>query len=169
MIILRWLISAALLFVVLDITTAADAAEQTAAVKGAAARSIERGRYVVKISGCNDCHTAGYAMSGGSVPEKTWLTGDHLGWRGPWGTTYARNLRRFMSAITEDEWVKLAHTAQFRPPMPWFALRDMSEADLRSVYRFVRQLGPVGEQVPDYVPPDREPAGPASRPKANEE
>ena len=25
---------------------------------------IERGRYLMKTSGCNDCHTAGYAPSG---------------------------------------------------------------------------------------------------------
>ena len=29
------------------------------------ARQIEHGRYLVKISGCNDCHTAGYAAAGG--------------------------------------------------------------------------------------------------------
>jgi hypothetical protein len=30
---------------------------------------IERRRYLVKISGCNDCHTAGYAMTGRDIPE----------------------------------------------------------------------------------------------------
>jgi uncharacterized membrane protein len=25
---------------------------------------VERGRYLVKITGCNDCHTAGYAPTG---------------------------------------------------------------------------------------------------------
>lgn len=48
----------------------------------------ERGRYLLKKSGCNDCHTPGYAQSGGAVPEKDWLTGDSLGWRGPRGTTH---------------------------------------------------------------------------------
>lgn len=46
--------------------------------------AVERGRYLVKIAGCNDCHTAGYAISAGKVDEKQWLTGDALGWRGPW-------------------------------------------------------------------------------------
>jgi hypothetical protein len=40
-----------------------------------------------------------------------------------------------------------------RPPMPWFALRDMTRDDLRAVYRYIRQLGPVGEPAPAYVPP----------------
>ncbi|MEJ2396973.1 MAG: cytochrome C, partial [Gammaproteobacteria bacterium] len=30
---------------------------------------LERGRYLVRIGGCNDCHTAGYAESGGKTPE----------------------------------------------------------------------------------------------------
>lgn len=30
---------------------------------------IERGRYVVTIGSCNDCHTPGYAQSGGQAPE----------------------------------------------------------------------------------------------------
>lgn len=123
-------------------------------------KSIDRGRYLAKISGCNDCHTTGYAQSGGKIPEKQWLTGDQLGWRGPWGTTYAINLRSFMQNVSENQWVKIAHTTQSRPPMPWFALRDMTTHDLRAVYRFVKFLGPGGEAAPVYLPPDQEPKGP---------
>lgn len=61
----------------------------------AAKGSIERGRYLAKIGGCNDCHTPGYGLSGGQVPEAQWLVGDQLGWNGPWGTTYPSNLRLF--------------------------------------------------------------------------
>lgn len=123
--------------------------------------SLDRGRYVVRIAGCNDCHTPGYGLSGGKVPESQWLVGDKLGWRGPWGTTYASNLRLAMQKLTEQEWVKLAKTAEYRPPMPWFALHAMSEQDLRAVYRFVRSLGPAGEAAPAYLPPGQAPAGPA--------
>ena len=35
--------------------------------------------------------------------------------------------------------------------MPWFALRDMSEADRRAVYHFIRSLGAKGKAVP-YLP-----------------
>jgi hypothetical protein len=31
--------------------------------------SIERGRYLVTITGCNDCHTEGYAEARGEIPE----------------------------------------------------------------------------------------------------
>src|SRR6476659_9646334 len=76
--------------------------------KPTAAASIERGRYIAKVAGCNDCHTPGSAMTGGQVPEKNWLVGDGLGWQGPWGTTYPANLRLVLSGMTEDEWVRTA-------------------------------------------------------------
>ena len=128
--------------------------------QGAPDNSIARGRYIAQISGCNDCHTAGYAPSGGKVPEKDWLMGDALGWKGDWGTTYPSNLRIVLSKMSEDQWVKTARTMQTRPPMPWFALRDMQEQDLRAFYRFVRQLGPVGNPAPSYVGPGQTPKGP---------
>src|SRR5687768_14298178 len=63
--------------------------------------AIERGRYLVKTAGCNDCHTPGYAQSAGQVPEAQWMTGDALGYQGPWGTTYPINVRLFMQSLTE--------------------------------------------------------------------
>jgi mono/diheme cytochrome c family protein len=143
---------------------AAIAAEETvsepAQSHASAAELNDRGRYLVKITGCNDCHTPGYAEAAGNVPEKDWLIGDKIGWRGPWGTTYSSNLRLYFQDLAEDQWVTVARTTQFRPPMPWFALRDMTEQDLRAIYRFIRSLGPAGEPAPDYVPPQKEPEGP---------
>lgn len=121
---------------------------------------IARGRYVVTIGGCNDCHTPGYAASDGKVDEKDWLVGDALGWRGPWGTTYAANLRTYMQSMSEADWVAKAKTLQTRPPMPAMNVRAMTTADLRAVHRFVRSLGPAGSPAPAYVPPNQEPKGP---------
>ena len=150
-------------FVALSLPVALAAAQPAAGqTKSTAAQSepIERGRYLVKVTGCNDCHTAGYAMSGGKVPESQWLTGDNLGWRGPWGTTYAVNLRLYMKGLSENGWVQTAKTLQTRPPMPWFALHDMTEQDLRALYRYIAALGPAGDPAPAYVPPNKEPQGP---------
>lgn len=131
-----------------------------ASAKSPQARLIERGRYLARTAGCNDCHTPGYAMSGGKVPEAQWLTGDALGWQGPWGTTYPTNLRIWFAGMTEARWLKTARTAQFRPPMPWFALRDMTDYDLRAIYHFVQHLGPAGGPAPAYVPPGQAAPGP---------
>lgn len=131
-----------------------------AAAPAADAKSIERGRYLARIAGCNDCHTPGYAQAGGKVDEKLWLTGDTLGWQGAWGTTYPSNLRLVLAKMSEQEWVRVAKSAQYRPPMPWFALHDMAEADLRAIYRYVRHLGPAGEPAPAYLPPGQAAKGP---------
>lgn len=130
------------------------------AKSGGSKKQVERGRYLIKIAGCNDCHTPGYTMSNGDVPEEQWLTGDILGWRGPWGTTYGTNLRLYVKDMTEDGWVEAAQTLKSRPTMPWFNMNAMTEKDLRAVYQFIKHLGPGGEPAPAYVPPGEEPKGP---------
>jgi mono/diheme cytochrome c family protein len=124
---------------------------------------IERGRYLARIAGCNDCHTPHYPESGGNVPESEWLTGSTVGWQGPWGTTYPANLRNALQNLSEDQWVALARNARFRPPMPWFILRDMSEQDLRAIHALIRHLGPAGAAAPAYVPPGGAVNGPVIR------
>lgn len=132
-------------------------AEAADKAKSGGLAPLERGRYLVKLGGCNDCHTPDYTMSAGKTPEAQWLTGDKLGWRGPWGTTYASNLRMYMQSVTETQWLEKAKTLQTRPPMPWFTVRQMSASDLRAIYAFIRYLGPAGEAAPAYLPADKEP------------
>ena len=121
---------------------------------------IRRGRYLVQIGGCNDCHTPGYMASTGNVAEDKWLIGDSLGFNGPWGTTYPSNLRRFFRMLSEDDWVQFARQSETRPPMPWFNLRAMTEPDLRAIHRYVLSLPPDDNSVPDFVPPGVAPRTP---------
>jgi mono/diheme cytochrome c family protein len=117
-----------------------------------AASPVERGRYLVTVSGCNDCHTDGYLQQGGNVPEREWLKGTTVGYQGPWGTTYASNLRQVIGSMSEAQWV--AHARKERlPPMPWFNLAKMTDGDLKAVYAYVRSLGPAGVAAPAYVGP----------------
>jgi mono/diheme cytochrome c family protein len=123
----------------------------------------ERGRYLAVIAGCNDCHTPGYAEASGKIPESQWLTGTPLGWSGPWGTTYAANLRLYFPNMTADQWVKTARAMQTRPPMPSYAFRIMTEADLRSLYSFIVSLEPAGKPAPSYAPPGQNVSTPVVR------
>jgi hypothetical protein len=111
---------------------------------------LDHGRYLVVIGGCME----------GNVPEDVWLTGDSLGWHGPWGTTYPPNLRLFMQNLSEDQWVTEAKNLRSRPPMPWFNLNTMTEEDLRAMYQYINSLEPKGEPAPAYLPPDQEPPPP---------
>lgn len=121
---------------------------------------VENGRYLISVAGCNDCHTAGYLPTNGAVPESDWLCGDAIGWQGPWGTTYATNLRLYAQQFDEDTFVQTHKARQVRPPMPWASIHHMHEADLRSVYAYLKHLGPKGEKMPDYCPPGVEPKTP---------
>ncbi|HEU5468123.1 MAG TPA: hypothetical protein VFU77_02375 [Steroidobacteraceae bacterium] len=149
------------------ILSAALAAATTLLCAGAAADAPKppltaeaaRGKYLVQIAGCNDCHTEGYIQASGRVEESQWLMGDVFGWRGPWGTTYAPNLRLSVKDKTADEFVALARSP-LRPPMPFFNLRVMADADVKAIYAYLKHLGPAGKPAPAYLPPGEPPAGP---------
>lgn len=116
-------------------TARTDQALPLANKKGFNMELVEDGRYLIRIAGCNDCHTA-------------------------WGTTYGTNLRLLVADLTETEWIEMSKDLESRPPMPWFNLNAMKASDLRSIYQFVRFLGPGGKSAPNYLPPDKEPKGP---------
>lgn len=120
----------------------------------AAASPVEAGRYLVKIGGCNDCHTPGFAMTNGASPaEAEWLTGDSVGFSGPWGVSYPSNLRLSFSNMDEQQFIELARAGQGRPPMPWPSLKAMSDKDLKAIYAYIQSLGPKGEPAPAALSP----------------
>ena len=56
--------------------------------------------------------------------------------------------------MTEDQWVAMARTRKGRSAMPWYNLNSMSGDDLRSLYRFVRSLGPATEPASGRADPN---------------
>jgi hypothetical protein len=46
------------------------------------------------------------------------------------------------------------------PPMPWETYRNMTDADVKAVYAYLRTLKPVKNRVPDWVEPTGPPAAP---------
>jgi hypothetical protein len=70
-------------------TNIVGAAETPAAKQPRASASLnaqDRGKYMLIVGGCNDCHTAGFAARGGDVPEREWLKGGgNLGFKRPMG------------------------------------------------------------------------------------
>jgi len=158
-------ISPILVAVALTACTAADSGGPSTAASDAAphlvaSSDIDAGRYLVTVGGCNDCHTNGYLATGGDVPEEDWLTGSPVGWRGPWGTSYAKNLRLAVAGMTEDDFVALVHSGGGLPPMPWVNVAALSDTDARNIYRYIRSLGGKGEAMPLPVGPDEEPVTP---------
>ncbi len=122
--------------------------------------SVEAGLRISNIGGCHDCHTQGFAESGGKLDPAVALKGSTVGFMGPWGTTYPSNLRRTVEPMSEDAFVDFAGKLETRPPMPWFNLHHMTDMELRSLYRYIKSLGEPGEPAPDYVAPGEMPKTP---------
>lgn len=122
--------------------------------------SIARGKQVSIIGGCNDCHTVGYNESGGKIDPTKALAGSPVGWQGPWGTTYAVNVRLYISKMTEEDFVHFARTFTAKPPMPYYNVHAMDEADIRSLYRYIKSLGAPGPAMPTALEPGVTPKTP---------
>ena len=111
--------------------------------------SVERGSYIAIIGGCHDCHTEGYGEAEGKIdPAKAMMGNASVGWRGPWGVTYASNLRRYAYNRDEDTFVNDMRALKLYPPMPWYNVRAMVESDIRSLYQYIMSLGEPGKSVP---------------------
>src|SRR5512147_1919372 len=67
-----------------------ETAQTTPAASADTVATAEHGAYLATVIGCHDCHTPGAFY--GQPDFQRALAGSELGWVGPWGTSYARNL-----------------------------------------------------------------------------
>lgn len=128
---------------------------------------VKRGEYLTTVAGCNDCHTPGTLFGAPDFSRK--LSGSELGWSGPWGTTYARNLtpdpETGLGKWTDDQIITAFRTGQrpdgttLRPPMPWQDFAALTDEDARAVVALLRSLPPIVHKVPDALPPGQKPKG----------
>ena len=121
---------------------------------------LERGKYMVVTGHCNNCHTEGYGVNAGKIPEAKWLLGNSVGWRGKAGTSYAPNLRLYIQSMPLEGWLAVAKNSRARAPMPWWSLAETSDDDLTAMFGYIRSLGPVGLPAPLFLPPDQTPPPP---------
>jgi hypothetical protein len=99
-------------------------------------------------------------------------TNDSLtAWAGPWGVSFAINLtpdvETGIGEWSEESFIRLARTGKHQgqpngrdilPPMPWFNMKELTDADLKAMWAYLRSLQPVKNQVPLPVLPGRSPA-----------
>ena len=144
-------------------TSCSKPAEQTQTMPAAAdtIATAEHGAYLVTIMGCNDCHTPGTFYNAPDF-QRT-LAGSELGWTGPWGTSYPRNLTPDMEtglgAWSEDDIVKALQTGMrpngsvLKPPMPWPLYAHLTRRDVHSIAKYLKSIVPVKHKAPDVLPP----------------
>jgi mono/diheme cytochrome c family protein len=132
----------------------------------AADPATERGKYLVNIAGCNDCHTPGYFL--GKPDMARFLGGSEVGFEIPGlGVFHGPNLTpdketglgswtaaQILAALqkgTRPDGRMLA------PIMPWHAFANLTPQDAKAVVAYLRSLPPVKNKVPG-------PFGPAEPP-----
>jgi mono/diheme cytochrome c family protein len=89
---------------------------------------------------------------------------DLTAWVGPWGTSFAANLTpdksHGLGAWTADQFIKTMRTGKhlgvgrpILPPMPWYGIAALSDADLKSIFAYLRTLKPIANAVPAPIAP----------------
>ncbi len=133
-----------------------------------AEQKIARGAVIAWSSGCVDCHTPGTFYG---APDTTrMLSGSELGWKGPWGVSYPRNLTPHPTTGIPN-WTEEQIVTAFRaghrpdgsvllPPMPWPAYSRMSDEDAYALAAYIKSIPPVDHQAPAVVPPGQPVTGP---------
>jgi len=146
-------IAAAALF---GATTAASADEQ-----------VERGKYLVTLGGCSDCHTPGTFL--GKPDFSRLLGGSDVGFAIPGlGVFVGRNLTpdtetglgnwtddQIISAITAGA---TPNGRRLAPIMPYAALSHLTSDDAHAIVAYLKSLPPVKNAVPGPFGPKEIPS-----------
>jgi mono/diheme cytochrome c family protein len=141
---------------------------RTEATPVAAVDPVVRGRYLVTIMSCNDCHTPGYFYGAPDTMRR--LSGSDVGWTGPWGVVHARNLTPD-SATGIGTWTKeqIVHAlrsgntpdgTQLAAIMPWMNYASiLDENDAMAIASYLKSLPPITHKNLDRIPPGKKPTG----------
>ena len=128
---------------------------------------VTRGRYLVQISGCNDCHTPGYLL--GRADPSRFLGGSDIGIEAPGvGTFVAPNLTPDKGSGLGN-WDKQEIVTAIRtgvrpdgrvlaPIMPWRGYAALTDTDASAIVEYLRTLPPVVHKVPGPFGPNEKPA-----------
>jgi len=146
----------------------ASAAGLMATSQTASAESmVERGKYLVTIASCNDCHTPGYFLG---KPDMTrFLGGSDVGFEIPGlGVFVGRNLtpdkETGLGNWTVPQIVAALQTGhrpdgrELAPIMPWRAFAHFTKRDARAIAMFLKTIPPVKNAVPGpFAPTEKVP------------
>jgi mono/diheme cytochrome c family protein len=132
----------------------------------AANPQVERGKYLVGIMGCTDCHTQGHFF--GHPDETRYLGGSDVGFGIPHlGVFVGPNLtpdketglgnwtaRQIVTAITKGE---RPDGRILAPSMPWRGFSALTQPDALAIAAYLKTLPPVKNKVPGPFGPNDTP------------
>lgn len=123
----------------------------------AGSAKVERGKYLVNLGGCTDCHTSGYFFG---KPDMTrYLGGSDVGFQMPGlGVFYGPNLTPDKETGLGNWSAKEIKTAVqtgvrpdgriLAPIMPWPALAKLTDKDANAIVAYLQSLPPVKNKAP---------------------
>ncbi|WP_312022814.1 cytochrome c [Bradyrhizobium sp. 2S1] len=127
---------------------------------------VQRGKYLVGIVGCGDCHTPGHFF--GKPDLSRALSGSEVGFEVPQlGVFYGSNLTpdnetglgnwsvaeivaAFTRGVTPDN-------RELSAAMPWRGFSAMTAADANSIAEYLKTLKPIKNAVPGPFGPTEKP------------
>jgi mono/diheme cytochrome c family protein len=136
------------------------------AAQAADPATIARGKYLVTIMSCTDCHTPGYFL--GKPDFTRALGGSEVGFEIPeLGVFYGPNLtpdkETGLGAWTDQQVATAITTGvvptgrQLAPIMPWRAFGNLTKEDVAAIVSYLRTLAPVSNKVPGPFGPTEKP------------
>jgi len=132
----------------------------------AADPQTDRGKYLVSLGGCNDCHTPGYFL--GKPDFSRALGGSEVGFELPGlGVFHGPNLtpdketglgnwtpQEIVAAITKGE---RPDGRELAPIMPWKSFAVLTKDDALAIAAYLKSLPPVKNKVPGPFGPSETP------------
>jgi mono/diheme cytochrome c family protein len=118
---------------------------------------IQRGKYLVTLGLCTDCHTPGYFF--GKPDAGRFLGGSEVGFEIPGlGVFHGPNLTpdkdTGLGQWSADDIVRAIQTGArpdgrvLAPIMPWHAFAQLTGEDAQAIAAFLKSLPPVANKVP---------------------
>jgi len=112
-------------------------------------------------------HPASFPIPGQAPIQPPWMAAGSMtmtAWSGPWGVSFTANLtpdsatgigkysqEQFIAALKSGK--MMGSGRGMLPPMPWNWFSEMTDADLASMYLYLRTIPAISNQVPDPMPP----------------
>ena len=159
--------------------------------QSASENQIERGKYLVGITGCHDCHSPKISgmkpdpdriLSGrpqstkvpSSFPGEVHASEDLTAWTGGWGQSVASNLTPDPATgigmrYTEAKFVATMRTGKkpegvaVMPPMPVDVYVNMKDDDLKAIYAYLKTIKPIRNAVRAGLAPPAPASAPAKK------
>ena len=116
-----------------------------------------RGKYLVQLAGCTDCHTPGHLL--GKPDMARFLGGSDVGFEIPGlgivvGPNLTPDIGTGLGRWTSNEIVTAIQTGVrpdgriLAPVMPWRAYAGLTKSDSAAIVEYLRSLPPVSNKVP---------------------